>query len=51
MYKRQVLKLSRLENQDIVSVKQEFSVDEQIRRVLLLLEQKWTEKELELALR
>ena len=46
-----VLKLSRLENQDIVSVKQEFSVDEQIRRVLLLLEQKWTEKELELDLR
>lgn len=46
-----VLKLSRLENQDIVSLKQEFSVDEQIRRVLLLLEQRWTEKEMELDLR
>lgn len=45
-----VLKLSRLENLDIVSQKQEFSVDEQIRRVLLLLEQKWTEKEMELDL-
>ena len=45
-----MLKLSRLENLDIVSQKQEFSVDEQIRRVLLLLEQKWTEKEMELDL-
>ncbi len=43
-----LLKLSRLEKQVIPPQDQEFSLDEQIRRTLLLLERNWSAKELEL---
>ena len=43
-----VLLLSKLENQQIVSEKTEFYLDEQIRSSILLLEKAWTDKELEL---
>lgn len=43
-----VLLLSKLENQQIVSEKTEFYLDEQIRNALLLLEKSWGDKELEL---
>lgn len=43
-----VLLLSKLENQQIVSEKTEFYLDEQIRNSLLLLEKSWNDKELEL---
>ena len=44
-----ILRLSKLENQGILSESQ-FSLDEQIRRVFLLLEKKWEEKGIELDL-
>lgn len=43
-----VLLLSKLEHQQIVTDKRTFSLDEQLRTCLLLLEKQWTEKELEL---
>ena len=43
-----VLLLSKLENQQIVSDKTEFDLDEQIRRSILLLEKEWSEKDIEL---
>ena len=43
-----VLLLSKLENQQIVSNKSEFYLDEQIRRSILLLEKDWSTKEIEL---
>ena len=43
-----LLRLSSLENQSIVDRIHSFSLDEQIRRVLVLLEHKWSEKNLEL---
>ena len=43
-----VLLLSRLENQNIVTDRAVFRLDEQIRRCILLLEKQWTEKDLEL---
>ena len=43
-----VLLLSKLENQQIVSEKTEFYLDEQIRNSLLLLEKSWSDKNLEL---
>ncbi len=43
-----ILLLSRLENQEIGIQKEHFCLDEQIREILLLLEDKWTEKKLEL---
>ncbi len=43
-----VLLLSKLEHQQIVTNKQNFSLDEQLRTCLLLLEKQWVEKELEL---
>lgn len=43
-----VLLLSRLEHTGYVNTSQSFSLDEQIRRCLLLLEKSWTAKELEL---
>ena len=43
-----VLLLSKLENQQIVSEKTEFYLDEQIRNSLLLLEKSWSDKELDL---
>lgn len=41
-----ILSLSRLENQEIVLQQERFSLDEQIRRVLLSYENKWEEKNL-----
>ena len=43
-----ILLLSKLENQAIVTEKTEFYLDEQIRACLLLLEKQWSAKELEL---
>ena len=43
-----VLLLSKLENQQIVSDKSDFYLDEQIRRSILLLEKDWSTKEIEL---
>ena len=43
-----ILKLSKLENQEIVQVKNKFSLDEQLRLAILTLEPQWTEKEHEL---
>lgn len=45
-----VLKLSRLESQNIVSEKKVFSLDEQLRRNVLLFEDRWQEKNIELDL-
>lgn len=45
-----VLLLTKLENQQIVSDKQPYSLDEQLRSAILLLENHWTEKNLELNL-
>jgi signal transduction histidine kinase len=42
-----LLKLSKLENQAISVQHKYFSLDEQIRRVILLLENKWSEKDIE----
>lgn len=41
-----VLNLSKIENQKIVSEKSNFSLDEQIRHTILLLEPKWSKKEI-----
>lgn len=43
-----ILQLSRLENQEITAEKQWFSLDEQIRQIILVYEARWTEKNLEL---
>lgn len=43
-----VLMLSKLENQQIVTEKTEFRLDEQLRTCILLLEKQWTGKELQL---
>ena len=43
-----VLLLSKLENQTIVSEKTKFYLDEQIRKCILLLEKSWSEKDIEL---
>lgn len=43
-----ILKLSKLENTEIVKNTEEFSLDEQIRRVILMLEPQWTAKSIEL---
>ncbi len=45
-----VLALSKVENQTIVSDKTRFNAGEQIRRTLILLQTKWEEKNLELGL-
>ncbi|MFZ7102052.1 MAG: ATP-binding protein [Peptococcaceae bacterium] len=45
-----ILIISKLENQEIVAQKSTFQLDEQIREALLLLETKWSEKDLELEL-
>ncbi len=45
-----VLLLSKLENQQIVTDKTTFDLDEQIRTCLLLLEKQWSEKDIELDL-
>jgi len=43
-----ILKLSKLENQEIVSTPTVYKLDEQIRQALLLLEVNWSKKNLEL---
>lgn len=43
-----VLELSRLENQQVLSGKRAFSLDEQLRQSILLFEALWEEKELEI---
>lgn len=45
-----ILQISRLENQGIIAEKNKFKLDEQIRQTLLLLESKWTEKNINLDL-
>ena len=45
-----ILKLSKLENQQIVSEKTSFSLDEQLRQVILTMEPLWGEKDLNLEL-
>ncbi|SCY75632.1 sensor histidine kinase [Alkaliphilus peptidifermentans] len=42
-----ILKLSKLENQEIVDKKAVFSLDEQIRKCILLLEYEWSKKNIE----
>ena len=42
-----VLNLTKIENQSIITNKKEFNLSEQVRKCILLLEKKWTEKELE----
>jgi len=43
-----ILNLSKLENQEVVFDKKEFRLDEQIREAVLMLENKWSEKEIDL---
>lgn len=43
-----ILLLSRLENQEVVIRKKEFLLDEQIRESILLLEEKWSDKNIDL---
>lgn len=43
-----ILLLSKLENQQIVSDRAQFYLDEQIRKALLMLEKQWTDKDIEL---
>lgn len=45
-----ILLLSKLENQNIVTDRKPFRMDEEIRASILLLEKQWTQKEIELAL-
>lgn len=45
---RNVLNLSRLEHQEIVTERRKFRLDEQIRQAVVLLEPKWSAKRLEL---
>ncbi|MDY0235423.1 MAG: HAMP domain-containing sensor histidine kinase [Gudongella sp.] len=42
-----ILNLSKLENQEIMGKKIDFSLDEQIRRTILLLEYEWSKKNIE----
>ncbi|MEA5015042.1 MAG: ATP-binding protein [Candidatus Limiplasma sp.] len=43
---RNILNLSRLENQEIVTERRKFRLDEQIRQAVVLLESKWSAKKL-----
>ena len=45
-----ILKLTRVENQAILSAKSKVNISEQLRSAVLILEEKWTEKELDLDL-
>jgi signal transduction histidine kinase len=45
-----ILLLTKLENQQYVTERSEFYIDEQIRHALLLFEKQWSEKDLELQL-
>lgn len=42
-----ILKISKLENQEILEQKVKFSLDEQIRKCILLLEHNWSKKNIE----
>lgn len=42
-----ILMLSKLENQEIIAGSREFRLDEQIRKTILMIENKWTAKEIE----
>lgn len=42
-----ILMLSKLENQEMIVDKKEFCIDEQIRQAVLMLENKWTAKNIE----
>lgn len=46
-----ILLLSRLENQEVDTVKKDFCLDEQIRECILLSEEKWSEKNINLDIR
>jgi len=46
-----ILRLSRLENQKELNTKKEFLLDEQIRTAIVLLEPKWSQKELNFKVR
>lgn len=41
-----MLRISKLDNQFIVDLKQEVKVDEQIRQCIIILEEKWSEKQI-----
>lgn len=43
-----ILRLSKLENQSTIPNKKRFSIDEQIRKILLVLEPEWTKKNIDL---
>lgn len=43
-----ILKLSRLENQEITPIKKSYSLDEQLREVILLYASQWSEKNIDL---
>ena len=45
-----VLLLTKLENQQIITNKEKYALDEQIRSCILLMEKQWSDKELELRL-
>lgn len=45
-----MLRLSRIDHQEILPRQERFSLDEQMRQAVLLLEPKWSEKQLELEL-
>jgi signal transduction histidine kinase len=45
-----ILLLTKLENQQIVTDKAEFRLDEQLRNAILLLEKQWSAKDIELSL-
>ena len=45
-----VLKLSRLDSQNIVQQSEKFRLDEQLRRTIIMYEKQWSEKNLELEL-
>lgn len=42
-----ILMLSKLENQEIIPDKSKYRIDEQIRKAILMLEKKWTEKNID----
>lgn len=46
-----ILKLSKLENQEIITEKETFDLDEQIRQAILLLEPHWSSKQMNLDIR
>lgn len=45
-----ILLLTKLENQQIITDKADYALDEQLRSCILLLEKQWTDKEIELQL-